>query len=33
MKFAKGIKATFRDSTFWTYALISLAWGIYVLFN
>lgn len=31
MKFAQGIKATFRDSNFWTYALIALVWGIAIL--
>lgn len=34
MKLAQGIKATFRDSTFWTYAVLSaLGCGFMVLFN
>lgn len=34
MKFAQGIKATLRDSTFWTYAVLAaLGWGCVVLFN
>lgn len=31
MKFAQGIKATFRDSTFWTYAILALVGGFAVL--
>lgn len=34
MKLAQGIKATLNDSTFWTYAALSvLGWTIMVLIN